>query len=149
MKKIILSLVLAVTCLGFMNAQENAIGLRFIGDEISGVELSYQRNLCQKNRLEVDLGLNFKGSGVRAAAIYQWVWDLSVLADGFKWYAGPGAQAFIYKGGAGIGIVGNVGIEYTFNIPLQLSLDFRPGWFFGDGDGFGWGGVGLGVRYKF
>jgi len=35
---------------------------------------------------------------------------------------------------------------------LQLSLDFRPGIYFGDGDrfntGFG-GGIGLGARFRF
>ena len=152
MKKVVLAIFLAVSALLSMaNAQSNALGLRFgIGDG-TNAEVSYQRNLSSDNRLEIDLGLDLGGSeSFRVAAIYQWVWDLSGLADGFKWYVGPGAGAFFYKGGMSIGAVGNVGIEYNFNIPLQLSLDFRPGWyFFEGGNDFGWGGVGLGVRYKF
>ena len=149
MKKVVLSLVLAVAGLGLVNAQENALGLRFNLGYANGLEATYQRDLSDANRLEVDLGLQFDNA-FSVAAIYQWVWDLSVLSDGFKWYAGPGACASFFKGGANIGVVGNVGIEYNFNIPLQLSLDFRPGWyFFKGGNDFGWGGVGLGVRYKF
>ena len=149
MKKVVLTILFAASTLVAANAQSNAIGLRFGAGDGTSVEASYQRDLSDENRLEVDLGLNFD-EVFCVAGVYQWVWDLSALSDGFKWYAGPGAGAYFFNGGAGIGIVGNVGIEYNFNIPLQLSLDFRPGWYFFDGyNDFGWGGVGLAARYKF
>lgn len=49
------------------------------------------------------------------------------------------------------GFVGNVGLEYTFWFPLQLSVDFRPRLMFGDG-GLRSDGpftLGIGVRYAF
>jgi len=69
-------------------------------------------------------------------ALYQWVWNIE---GGFNWYVGLGG---------GVGSVsydnrfnnddfddddefflfgaGNIGIEYNFNIPLLIALDFRP-----------------------
>ena len=151
MRKVLLTIFLAVSTLYVANAQSNAIGLRFGVGDGTNAEVSYQRDLGSANRLEIDLGLNLgDGDAFRVAAIYQWVWDLSELASGVKWYIGPGAGAFFYKGGTSIGAVGNIVIEYNFTFPLQLALDFRPGWYFFDGgNDFGWGGVGLGVRYKF
>ena len=48
---------------------------------------------------------------------------------------------------------GDIGIEYNFDFPLQLSLDFRPELYFGGDyadyrDGFG-PDIALGIRYRF
>ena len=47
-------------------------------------------------------------------------------------------------------VAGDIGIEYNFDFPLQLSIDFRPEIYFTDKvqEDFG-PDVGLGVRYKF
>ena len=48
-------------------------------------------------------------------------------------------------------VAGDIGIEYHYDIPLMLSLDFRPEIYFGDGyrnDNFG-PDIALGIRYKF
>ena len=155
MKKIIFTLVLALSMVGALSAQveSNAIGVRFGGFAGYGGEISYQHPLGSANRLELDLGINHYGFGLNG--IYQWVWDLSDLADGFKWYAGVGGGIGFYdfnlvnNSGFGIGVLGQVGIEYNFNIPLQLSLDYRPGIYviplvYGSYDG-----INLSVRYKF
>jgi hypothetical protein len=49
---------------------------------------------------------------------------------------------------------GDVGIEYNFDIPLQLALDFRPELYFGDNrkdfdnyDSFG-PDIALSIRYR-
>jgi hypothetical protein len=88
-------------------------------------------------------GYNYgnKGYGhndVKLVGIYQWVFDIK---NGFKWYIGPGVGAGIYssknyynpvndqyetKNGAFGVITGDVGIEYNFKFPLQLSFDVRP-----------------------
>jgi hypothetical protein len=49
------------------------------------------------------------------------------------------------------GLLGNVGIEYVFDIPLQISLSLRPRMMFGDGKirRNGLFTLGLGVRYMF
>ncbi|MDR0874266.1 MAG: hypothetical protein LBN27_12520 [Prevotellaceae bacterium] len=144
--------MLAFVAAGFIvtaNAQNNAIGLRGV---YNGAEISFQHTLVNTNRLEVDAG--FWGNGVNLTGIYQWNWDLAQLADGFKWYAGVGAGAGFWgindKGYFNAGVAGQIGIEYNFNIPLQLSLDYRPAlYFLGDGKGGYWTNVALGIRYKF
>jgi hypothetical protein len=159
MKKIILVMVLAVSGVFAVNAQVdgNAIGLR-LG---YGGEISYQHALGSSNRLELDLGTSIGSDyfGGALAGIYHWVFDLSALSNGFNWYVGPGAQLgyWSYKEVAGVkpeselalGIAGQIGIEYNFDIPLQLSLDYRPIFYFLPSSGGGWSSICLGVRYKF
>ncbi|MDR2962577.1 MAG: hypothetical protein LBU90_02905 [Bacteroidales bacterium] len=154
MKKIILSLVFAVSAIAFANAQENAIGLKFG----YGADISYQRNLGSSNRLEFNLNLDgFDGNSFGLQGLYQWVWDLDQLAQGFKWYAGVGAGLGTWRAADkdnrafALAVLGNIGIEYNFNIPLQLALDWTPGVrIIPSGDGrFGYEGIKLAIRYKF
>jgi hypothetical protein len=150
MKKIT---VIAFFCLSLVfaaNAQDKAIGLRLGAGTAQGGEISFQMNKGDANRLELDLGLisNNNYSGVTITGMYQWVWDLKELGDGFKWYAAPGVGLRLFNG-LGLGIHGQVGIEYSFDeIPLQLSLDTRPGWYFGGVSGIDRGAA-LSVRYLF
>lgn len=145
MKKIILTFVLSMVMVCAANAQVDgkAIGVRFG----LGGELSYQHPLGSANRLEADLGISNWGVGL--TGIYQWVWDLSTLADGFNWYAGVGGTLGLANKNFGLGVVGQVGIEYNFNIPLQLSLDYRPALYVLPAVYGGYDGVCLAVRYKF
>ena len=157
MKKIFLTICLSFIAFSTINAQEiseNAIGIRFGDNNGVGAEISYQRKLTDVNRLEVDLGIrgNSSYSAFKATGLYEWVWAL----DGsFNWYAGAGgglgswnvkstdaSDTFIF--GAGV-----VGVEYNFDIPLMVSLDFRPEIGFSDlYDGFN-SDFGLSVRYQF
>lgn len=137
-KTLILLSVLAFT-VAATTAQEisdNAIGLRIGGNTGFGTEISYQRAIFDSNRLEFGLGLrnasNF--SAFRVSGVYQWVW----LLDGnFNWYAGAGASIGSFNlddnfpnrndfNTLFINAAGNIGIEYNFDFPLLLSLDFRP-----------------------
>ncbi|WP_127845675.1 outer membrane protein [Psychroflexus aestuariivivens] len=117
---------------------ENALGLRFGGNNGFGGEISYQRALGENNRFEVDLGWrndkNF--DAFKLTGLYQWVWNLE---GGFNWFAGIGggfgsvsyddrfnngdfdedSETFFYG-------AANIGIEYNFDIPLLIALDFRP-----------------------
>ncbi len=148
MKKMFIVAALVIGFAGFASAQVDgkAIGVRFGGVG----EISYQHPLGDANRLELDLGVgNWAFSGVYLNGTYQWVKDLSALADGFNWYYGAGASLGI-NNGLGLGVLGQVGIEYHFGgIPLMASLDWRPVISLVPGIGFGWNGVALGVRYKF
>ena len=134
MKKFIIALTFLTVGLYTTQAQEmsdNTIGLRFSENGGIGAEFTYQRKLTDSNRLEVDLGLRSTRlfSVFKATGLYQWVWTLE---GDFNWYAGAGgglgswkikdtdfSDTFIF--GAGV-----VGVEYNFDFPLQVSLDFRP-----------------------
>lgn len=160
MKKLILLFAVFATFTFAASAQEiadNAIGLRLGDDDGFGAEISYQRALGENNRLELDLGIRSGNNydGFKLTGLYQWVWHL----DGsFNWYAGAGGGVGSYSvdipGGEDFDdtflfVAGDVGIEYNFDIPLQLSLDIRPELGFGDfRDDVGID-LALGIRYQF
>ena len=160
MKTLISTLVL-LTAFSFLNAQDisdNAIGLRLGDSNGFGAEISYQRALGSNNRLEVDFGWRNGRDfdAIKLAGLYQWVWQL----DGnFNWYAGAGggfASFSIDDVPSGVDdsetvlfVAGDIGIEYNFDFPLLLPLDFRPELGFGDfNDGVDFD-IALGVRYQF
>jgi len=99
--------------------------------------------------MEYDLGINFgEADWVSLAAIYQWHWCID---GGFGCYAGPGAMASLTFDDPqlGIGVGGQLGIDYQFDIPIQISLDIRPMWnFLGYVHGINWG-ASFGIRYAF
>lgn len=163
MRTKILSAFLLLGVVFSVNAQEiskNAIGLRLGDNDGFGGEVSYQRGLSKNNRLEFDLGWrNSKDvDAFKIVGLYQWVWNIE---GGFNWYAGAGAGigSWSYnkndfkESGSFVLAAGDIGIEYLFDFPLQLSLDFRPEIYFGGDyadfrDGFG-PDIALGVRYRF
>ena len=159
MKKIILTLAVLVSIAGALAAQNDskAIGLRLGGGFGGGGEVTYQQPLSNENRLEVDLGLNSAGFALNG--IYQWTWDLSDLGDGFDWYAGVGAGIGSYNFNHdsnlaknhvfSVGILGQVGIDYKFEIPLNISLDYRPGIYLLNGFNASVDGICISARYRF
>lgn len=152
--------LLTITCFGFtalLSAQDistNAIGLRLGGSDAYGAEISYQRALSDNNRLEFDLGWRNGNNydAIKLVGLYHWVWTL----DGdFNWYAGAGAGISSFSGNnnldddTGFLVAGNIGIEYNFDIPLQLSLDFRPEFGNNDFTDNTIFDIAFGVRYQF
>lgn len=137
------------------NAQEisqNAIGVRLGSNNGFGGEISYQRKMGDSNRLEIDLGLrNSNGTdSFKATGIYQWVWSLE---NRFNWYAGAGAGIGSIKA-AGVSetflfATGDIGIEYNFEAPILLSLDYRPEFGFNDSYKGLNSDIALSVRYQF
>jgi len=114
---------------------KHAIGLRLGGGDGYGTEISYQQGLTDINRLELDLGMH-SGNHYNAwslAGIYQWVWKID---GGFNWYAGAGARIGSWSwdntysgndsGGLFLAAAGNIGIEYSFPVGIQIGLDARP-----------------------
>jgi hypothetical protein len=143
MKKIILSAFMLIGLAFSTQAQDiskNALGLRFGDNGGFGGELSYQRALSSNNRLELDLGWrnrsNFNNNAyddnaIKLTGLYQWVWNID---GGFNWYAGVGGGIGSYSydnngtsyNDTFVFAAGDIGIEYNFDIPLLISLDFRP-----------------------
>lgn len=140
---------------------EHTLGLRLGDSDGFGAEISYQKSIGRYNRAEFNLGWRdsrqfdaFKLSGV-----YQWVHQL----DGnFNWYygvgGGLGSVEFepIPNGDDNDGLfvfaAGDIGVEYNFDIPLLLSLDFRPEIGLLGYDGFDNDfdfDIALGIRYQF
>jgi hypothetical protein len=164
MKKLVLMAIASIGFTTLVNAQDiakNALGLRLGDSDGFGAEVSYQRGLGDNNRLEVDLGWRDGKNydGFKLTGLYQWVWNID---GGFNWYAGVGGGlgSFSFENpGNGddfsdtfVFAAGDIGIEYNFDIPLLISLDFRPEIGFGDENydnndlDFD---IALGIRYQF
>lgn len=155
MKKRLLFVIAALMlCFGAnaqgFNGKRQAIGIR--GGW--GAELSYQRYVAPENRFEGTIGVNRFGFSVEG--IYHWMSDINSSAPGeFKWYAGAGIGLGAwshkdYKTGFSTGVPGQIGIEYSFaKVPLMLSVDYRPGFYFVPEFNFDWSGLALGLRYCF
>ncbi|MBT8287051.1 MAG: hypothetical protein KJO00_03470 [Bacteroidia bacterium] len=151
--------VFAIANVSYRKSISNhAIGLRLGDSDGFGAEISYQLGIGDNNRLEFGLGWR-DGSNydaVRAIGLYQWVWNL----DGnFNWYAGVGGGFASYSidnlpagsddSDTALLAAGDIGIEYDFNIPLLISLDFRPEIGFGDFNDDLDFDIALGIRYQF
>ena len=95
-----------------------------------GAEASYQLYLKGIRRLEMDFGGMSSSTWdiFQATFIYQWCF---LEAGGLTLYAGSGAGIGYANYGYGddkfYGVVaGNVGIDYTFRLPFQIAIDYRP-----------------------
>jgi len=167
MKKLILSGIILIGLAFTAQAQEiskNALGLRLGDNGGFGTEITYQRALGGNNRLELDLGWrnrkNFNHNGydddaIKLAGLYQWVMNID---SGFNWYVGVGGGLGTYSynnnnehfNDTFAFAAGDIGIEYNFDIPLLISLDFRPE-FGGNGyykNNYG-SDVAVGIKYQF
>ena len=163
MKKTILLFIFATGLTVSLNSQEisNTLGLRLGYD---AQEISYQLPLGHILRLELTAGANTYGRnqagricrGIGLNGLFQWVNDLSVLSTGFKIYLGVGANVLdhgsVSKGLYGTGVMGQIGVEYNFKSPWQLSLDYRPGWYWLPGAGniyrTSWNAPCLSIRHQ-
>jgi hypothetical protein len=152
--------ILSILFFGYVTtAQEisdHAIGLRIGGNNGFGTEISYQLGLSNTNRLELDLGWKDSDDfdAYKLTGLYQWVWNID---GGFNWYAGAGGGLGSWNSNIGATndgfyafVAGDVGIEYDFDFPLLLSLDFRPeiGFVKGFNNDLDFD-LALGVRYQF
>ena len=155
MKKLII-FAAAVLISAVVSAQPKSIGARFG----YGAEFTYQ-HFTGKNFIEADLGYNY-ARGFNATAKYDFVVAQPQWTSEGTWrfYVGPGIfvgsdfndRPFIF------GISAQVGLEYTFKFPLQLSVDIMPtgGFCSGYSSGIVFNKEGLfgfvptlGIRYSF
>ena len=150
-------------------AQPKAIGVRggLFGPHFNG-EISYEHwaTLFDNDYdfAEIDLGV-FGGNGFKATALYNFTFAQPEFTDRGEWgfYAGPGLAVGYGTGNKlkedgttepkarpFLGFAAQLGLEYTFWFPLQLSVDFRPSFmipaFMNRGN---WYGFALAARYAF
>ena len=147
------TIIIIAALLGFAlaaSAQPKAIGLR---SGLLNYEVSYAHYLDNPHFFEFDLGMSYStssgkilGAGFDLTATYNWVFAQPDWTPQGTWafYAGPGVALGSYyytkrnddgssvdKSSMYLGVVGQVGLEYTFWFPLQLSVDIRPSLHFG------------------
>ena len=166
MKKTIVLLIAALGLAVAAYAQPKALGLRSGYGRFFGAEASYEHIVGPgENFIEADLGVF--GQGFKATGTYNFVFAQPAWTSrgDWAWYAGPGAvlgyvpyyynpdPPHRYDNVFMFGIVGQIGLEYTFWFPLQLAVDVRPVLAIADGRIYEDGVYGffptLAVRYHF
>lgn len=146
MKRIILTISLILSAAALAAAQPRSTGIRL---GATGLDATYQHTMNANQFIEgnigMDFGYNANGkAGFKATATYNFIWARPAWTDQGSWalYAGPGISIggvndmAVYKfgkerlgyldGGFMIALAAQVGLEYNFDFPLQLSLDVRP-----------------------
>jgi hypothetical protein len=145
MKKVSFILLIFILLTHTTQAQvpQHLLGLRFGTGDGFGTEISYQYGLSTVNRVELDLGfssdhVNYIGNRYHSTSwalsgLYHWVHRLDT---NLNWYLGPGAKLGSwsydsgypnsYSNGIFLAAAGDVGVEYTFPMGIQLALNARP-----------------------
>ena len=144
---IIFSVILVCSLQNEAQAQTEGyeIGLRFA----NGNDIAFDFAMpLGANRLHANV--NFFKGGIGVAGIYDWQFP---FAEGFMFYPGIGASISIFDnplGGTDLGLAigGEVGVEYQFDFPLTLGLDYQPMFDILNNGGYadGWG---LNARWRF
>ena len=134
MKKAFVFILAALAFAAVASAQPKAIGIR--GGW--GANLSYEHYLGGENFLEVDGGLwGVKTIDFCANVSYNFMIARPNWTPRGEWgfYVGPGVSVNTWYDSVdhkaiNVGLFAQIGLEYTFWFPLNLSLDIRPGWGF-------------------
>lgn len=152
MKKVLFIAAIVFGMAFAANAQDRTIGVH--GGY--GWELSYQQPMSVGPFTTLDADLGLWGHAFALSATFN---NYMPIEGNFSWFygAGAGIMAESYSGVAWVApaIVGRLGVQYAFQeIPLTLSLDWKPmiNFMIGDVSGFnsyGLYGGGLGIRYRF
>jgi len=157
MKKIILTLTIIGMSLSFASAQSNYnTGIGFRGGLSNG--LTIKHFLDSETALE---GLaSFRWSGYHITGLYEkHAPAFDVL--GFNWYYGVGGHIGFWDGDDNpwfddnqsytvVGVDGIIGLEYTFEeIPINLSVDWKPAFNLAGDTGFWGDDAGFSVRFVF
>ena len=122
-----LTLVLIVLASAFFTASAQdyrvAIGVRLSNATPTlSNSITVKYNMNQKSAIE---GLLSFGSRFGIGALYE-VNNLTTV-QGLNWFFGGGAYIGFEKGDTYLGPTGIIGLDYKFpNIPLNLSLDWKP-----------------------
>lgn len=124
-----------------LKAQSNwEVGMRF-GDDIA-VDMTIPLGLSP--RLHPAIYFDRFGIG----GYFDWMFALSDGPTGLKFYPGVGPE-FFFEDSFDFHIAGDFGVEYSFEIPLTLAFDWRPGFEVTEGFGFKSSNWGFSARFRF
>lgn len=155
----VLTLCVSFLALSSTQAQDysSAVGLR-LGRPVSATYKMFIND--SGHAIEGIVGFrSYSGSSsINVGAAYQLHNDLSSVADGLYWYYGGGASIYLWsfdndivgvdQTNLTIGIQGYLGLDYKFSgTPVNISLDWTPGFILTNGGGFGGDSGALAVRY--
>ncbi len=124
MKKILICLVFLLTGTAVAQAQDYRWGIGVRGGvECTGIAFKY--NFDPANSIDAMLALIPRNANL--FALYER--HIPVIAEGFRFFYGGGANLGSWKDKFTFGIDGVVGLEYKIKpIPLALAIDYKPFW---------------------
>ena len=124
-----------------LKAQANwEIGARF-GDDIA---IDATIPLSASPRLHPAIYFNRFG----IATYVDWLFALSGGPTGLKFYPGVGPE-FFFGDNFDFHIAGNFGAEYSFDFPLTIAFDWRPGFAVTESFAFKSANWGFSARFRF
>ena len=155
MNRIIILLLVAITASTTAKAQEeqttykNAIGIR-LGPSTPVIKsgISFKHFMNDSKAIE---GIVSFGDGFAVCGLYE-IHKPITAAEDLQWFIGFGGYAGFSKTTTNIGGAGIVGLNYNFwgkNIPLNISLDWKPELNIVQKVGFEGSTVGFSARYTF
>lgn len=157
MKKtfLIATFMLSMACVGFAQNYKTGVGLR--GGWFNGITAKH----FIKDDVALEGILSTRWSGFNFTGLYE-VHRSAFDVEGLVWYYGGGGHIGFWNGEdvewgskktgsyTVVGIDGIIGIEYTFrDIPLNLSIDWKPVVNLVGHSGFWGDGGAVSIRYVF
>lgn len=102
---------------------KSAIGIRYNSfSSFGGPAISYKQFISEQNAIEANIAFDSPGA---IGAVFQK--HKNINGTSINWYYGAGGYFVFSKPKAGIGALGNLGLDYKFQaVPVNLSLDWRP-----------------------
>lgn len=144
MKRFLIAFAVLLGTAVAVSAQSRSSGFR-IG--AAGLDAVYQHSLSKNTFIEGNFGLDFgvnNNAGFKLTGIYNMVLARPAWTDKGSWaiYAGPGVslgnvhdmvtyevindKMTFSDNGFMLALTGQIGLEYNFQSPLQISVDLRP-----------------------
>ena len=120
MKKFLVMAALMVATLTVSAQDYNwAVGLR--GGGFSGI--TAKQNMGEN---AIEAGLSFGSGSINIDGVY--LWQQPVIGEGFHLYYGAGAFVGLGSNYLVLGAEGVIGLEYRLpiDLPLAVSVDYRP-----------------------
>lgn len=156
MRRFLMAVIIVISTISFSSAQDYSTGIGFRGGYANG--LTIKHFVSRKAAFEGILSSRWKGFNITGLyEIHAQAFDVRRL----NFYYGAGCHIGFWKGKdvdwadndddyTVIGIDGILGLEYNFReIPINLSIDWKPAFNFVGYSGFWGDGGALSIRYIF
>ncbi len=143
LRKLFLIILLMIFLVPVSQGQANwEMGVRF-GDDFA---LDFTVPLSKEPRLH---GAVYFDENIALGAYFDWMFALEGGPAGLKFYPGVGPELYFHDDGLDIAAAGDFGVEYSFNFPLTVGLDWRPNMMITDKMKFSSSNWGVLARFRF
>ncbi|MCU4174041.1 hypothetical protein [Carboxylicivirga sp. N1Y90] len=142
MRKVFLTTIIIFAFGLYSNAQSNwELGGRF-GDDFA---LDVTIPLSKVPRLH---GALYFDDNISLGTYFNWTFALEETPIGLKFYPGVGPELY-FSDGLDVAAAGDFGVEYSFDFPLTIGLDWRPNFMITDNMRFNSDNWGVIARFRF